>query len=216
MAKPTVSEVATAMRAAVGDLTPEELRIVVATYRKLAQGDPVSPADVAARAGVDEAAVRAFYDAKPGVYRDDNGSVIGFWGLALQGMPHGFQIDGGKPIRAWCAVDPFLIVPVIGAPATVRSTDPTTGETVMMTATPDGVLDLTPPGAVTSFVIPNGPFDHDVIATFCHSVHHFASEQSGREWTDEHPGTILYTVHEAFEIGRRAWAPIIDAAALAG
>lgn len=216
MATGTVPAIAAAMRAALGDLTDEQRRIAVALYRLLADGDRVTVAQVAARAGVDPAGVQGFLDTSPGVYRDDDGAVIGFWGLAIPEMPHAFQAEGGEPIHAWCAVDPFLIVPVIGRSARVTSVDPVTGEGVAMRVTPDGVDEVSPPGAVMSFVMPQKEFDHDVIQTFCHYVLNFASAASGQRWVDEHPETMLVSIEQAAEIGRLAWAPLIETAASVG
>jgi hypothetical protein len=52
------------------------------------------------------------------------GRVVGFWGLAISEMDHHFRAEGGKPVHAWCALDPFLIVPVIGLRARVESKRP--------------------------------------------------------------------------------------------
>ena len=66
----------------------------------------------------------------PGVFWDEQGRVVGFWGLAIPEMDHRFHAENGKPMYAWCALDPFLIVPVIGRQARVASKDPVTGEPI--------------------------------------------------------------------------------------
>ncbi len=215
MDRPTVAELAAAMSAAVRDLTHEEADVAVALYRALAEGDPVAPAGIVARTGVAEERIVEILDGWPAVFRDDAGRVIGFWGLAIPKMGHRFQIQGGKPIHAWCAIDPFLIVPVLGKAARVESKDPVTGEPVTMTVTPDGVRDVSPATAVLSFLVPKGELGHDVIQTFCHYVLNFASVRSGKQWTIEHEGTLLLTPEEGFELGRRAWRALRDAAARA-
>lgn len=136
MTQPSVEELGAAMSAALRDLSGEERTIAAALYRELALGDPVASATLAARAGVAEETVAARLDAWPGVFRDPEGRVVGFWGLAIPEMPHRFHAEGGKPIHAWCAIDPFLIVPVIGRTARVESKDPVTGEPVTMTVAP--------------------------------------------------------------------------------
>lgn len=213
MDRPTVEELAGAMSAAIRDLTEEESRVAVALYRTLAEGDPVAPSAIATRAGVSEERIIKILDAWPAVFRDDDGRVVGFGGLAIPKMGHRFQLEGSKPIHAWCAMDPFLIVPVLGRPARVESADPITGEPVTMTVTPDGVRDVSPPTAVLSFLVPQGELGHDVIQTFCHYVLNFASEESGRQWTADHEGTLLLAPEEGFEIGRRAWRALREAAA---
>ena len=59
---------------------------------------------------------------------------------------------------AWCALDPFLIVPVIRRPAHVESKDPVTGEPITMTVTPQGIKDLFPSTAVVSFIAPGNSY----------------------------------------------------------
>jgi hypothetical protein len=140
----------------------------------------------------------------PGIFRDEASRVVGFGGLAIPPMDHRFQAEGGKPIYAWCALDPFLIVPVIGRTARVESKDPVTGEAIAMTVTPDGVSDLSL-ASVVSFLVPDKPFDQDVIQSFYHFVHFFASRKSAERWAVGRDGIALLPVDDAFEVGRRAW-----------
>jgi alkylmercury lyase len=169
----TIRELADAIAAAALKVDEAGRRIVVALYELLALGDPVSPASLAARAGLPETVVPAALDGWPGVFRDGDGNVVGFVGLAIPEMAHRIQFDAGKPIHAWCALDPFLVVPVIGRAARVESTDPVTGDRVTMAVTPDGIKDLSPATAMVSFVAPTGPFDQDAIQSFCNFVHNF-------------------------------------------
>jgi len=52
------------------------------------------------------------------------GRVVGFWGSRDLRNGHHFRAEGGKPVHAWCALDPLLIVPVIGLRARVESKRP--------------------------------------------------------------------------------------------
>lgn len=210
MAAPTVQELADAIAANTVDITAKERRIAVSLYDLLAQGDPVTPGALAVRSGIPEAAVLATLEGWPGVFRDDEGRVVGFWGLAIPEMAHHFRAEGGKPIYAWCALDPFLIVPVIGRSARVESTDPITGEQIKMTVTPEGVEDVSPASAVVSFLVPDKtkPFDQDVILNFCNYVLNFASRESAERWASDREGIAVLPVHDAFEVGLRAWSQL--------
>lgn len=205
---PTVQELADAIAANTVDITNQERRIAVSLYDLLAKGDPVTPTALAARSSVPEAVVLATLEGWPGVFRDDEGRVVGFWGLAIPEMPQRFQAEGGKPIHAWCALDPFLIVPVIGRPARVESTDPVTGEKISMTVTPEGVEDVSPASAAVSFLVPDKtkPFDQDVILNFCNYVLNFASPESAERWASERDGIAVLPVRDAFQVGLRAWS----------
>ena len=71
--------------------------------------EPVSAAMLAARTGLLPAEAAAFIDRLRGAYRDDEGRVIGMWGLAVTEFPpHRCRIDGRK-LFTWCAWDPFIL-----------------------------------------------------------------------------------------------------------
>jgi alkylmercury lyase len=202
----TVQQLSEAIAAATIDIDEQGRRIGIAVYDLLAQGDPVTPAEIAAHAHQPEGVVVATLQGWPGVFWDDQGRVVGFWGLAIPEMDHRFHAENGKPMYAWCALDPFLIVPVIGRPARVESKDPVTGEPITMSVTPGGINDLSPATTVVSFLAPNKPFDFDVIESFCHFVLNFASRESAERWAAEREGIVLLPTAEAFEVGLRAWS----------
>jgi alkylmercury lyase len=202
----TVQQLSEAIAAATIDIDEQGRRIGIAVYDLLAQGDPVTPAEIAAHAHQPEGVVVATLQGWPGVFWDDQGRVVGFWGLAIPEMDHRFHAENGKPMYAWCALDPFLIVPVIGRPARVESKDPVTGEPITMSVTPGGINDLSPATTVVSFLAPNKPFDFDVIESFCHFVLNFASRESAERWAAEREGIVLLPAAEAFEVGLRAWS----------
>jgi hypothetical protein len=89
-----ISELATELAEVtpVSDVTGQG--IAVAVYRLLGEGRPVTPDALAERVGLAASEIAAVLDALPGVYRDERGAVIGFWGLALQTMPHRLLVDG--------------------------------------------------------------------------------------------------------------------------
>lgn len=198
----TVAKLAEAISQAMPTLDETEQRIAVTLYRALAEGRPVGHQEIARSSGLNAAQVKETLGGWPGVFRDDDERVVGFWGLALREMPHRFEVDG-VGIYTWCAWDPLFIGPLLGKPARVESRDPQTGETVSLMVTPEGIEDLSPEGAVVSFLMPDEPWDHDVIQGFCHYVLFFASRESGQQWLTKHPGTFLVSVDDAFEVGRR-------------
>ncbi len=202
----TVQNLARAIAAATIDIDEQGRRIGIAVYDLLAQGDPVTPAEIGTHALVPEAVVLATLKGWPGVFWDDEARVVGFWGLAIPEMDHRFQAEGAKPMYAWCALDPFLIVPVIRRPARVESKDAVTGEPITMTVTPQGIKDLSPATAVVSFIAPDRPFDFDVIESFCHFVLNFGSRESAERWAAKREGIVLLPAAQAFEVGLRAWS----------
>jgi alkylmercury lyase len=178
-------------------------RIAVAMYRLLAQGEPVTPAALSEHVGVSAEDVVAMLDALPGVYRDDHGAVIGFWGLALQEMPHRLIVDE-RTLYTWCAWDALFIPTILGKPGRVESTCAVTGEPVTMTVTPQGVEDVSPLKAALSLLRPAGAFGDDVISSFCHHIVFFRSHREGDAWTATRPGTFLLSLEEGFRLGQLA------------
>jgi alkylmercury lyase len=199
----TIDEMAEAIRSAMPRLDATEQRIAIATYGLLAEGEPVTSKAIAQATSNPVGRVEKALDSWPGVYRDDEGRVVGFWGLTIGRLDpeYRFLIDG-KTSYAWCALDTLFIPALLGKTVSVEATDPVTGERVSLVVDRNGVRDLKPSGAVVSMVIPDGPFGYDVIESFCHKVLFFASEEAGTKWTAEHEGTKLLSIDEAFELGR--------------
>jgi len=199
-----VEEVAEALRSAAPTLDPAEQRLALQLYRLLLAGKPVTIRDPASSAGLDVGVVEGALGRWPGVFRDRKGRIVGFWGLAIRGMPHRLATDQGA-ITTWCALDPLIIAPLVTDEARVESTDPVSGESIRLTVTPDGIRDLAPADGRVSMLAPDGPFGRDVVDSFCHFVHFFASNDTAQRWVVDHPGTFVLTVDEAFDVATRSW-----------
>ena len=201
-ARGNVAALADRFVACFPELNAEGRRIFVALYRQLALGEPVLPHEIALRAGVDLHQVNALLDAVPAVYREDE-RVIGFWGLSLRKLSkHRFYTEG-RTLYTWCAWDALFIPMILGRTAKVESEDPQTGEPIRLTVGPDCVEAVAPRGVVVSMLEPREDMLEDVVTRLCHYIHFFASDASGRAWTTEHPGTVLLSLEDAFELGRR-------------
>ncbi len=183
------------------DLSATDQRIAVGLYRLLAEGEPVSPDLLAQHLDLSKSVVREVLNSWPAVYFNDEKNVVGFWGLALQEMPHRFKVNG-RQLYTWCAWDSLFIPELLGKTAEVESTCPTSGEIITLTVSPTRVENFSPEGAVVSFLSPTTSFDMNIIASFCHYVLFFSSEASGKQWIADHEGTFLLTLEQAHEIGR--------------
>ncbi len=209
--RPRVEAVANALRAAAPTLEPEDRGLALELYRALLGGRRVSVSELAANTGLVAEQIEATLHRWPGVFRDREGRVVGFWGLAVTGFPHRLTSAAGQ-VRTWCALDPLLIAPLVTPEARIESTDPLNGERISLTVTPNGVRDVVPSTAVISMLVPDGNFDHDVVQRFCHYVLFFESQGTGRQWIAEHPRTFLLTVEEAFQVAQRAWPSLFRGA----
>lgn len=198
-----LESLATVVAKAAPDFDEEQQRIALEVYRRLAEGSPGPASDVAERAGATVERVEELLASWPGVFRDEDRGVIGFWGLTITRLSptHRFEVDG-RNLFAWCAWDTLFLPGILAVTARVESVCPTTGEAITLVVSPNGVVETSHPSAVVSFLVPDRAFDADVIQGFCHFVHFFASEEAGQAWTAKHPGTFLLSLEDGFELGR--------------
>ncbi|HEX2646748.1 MAG TPA: organomercurial lyase [Candidatus Dormibacteraeota bacterium] len=200
----TMQEIAAALDEAMPKLDATDKSIAVAVRRLIGEGAAAPVAQIARAAGVSAGLVERRLASWPGVYRNAKGDVAGFWGHAIAPLDPEYRLRiDGKTTYAWCALDTLFIPGLIGRAVRVEANDPVTGQPVSLTVDGNGVRDLEPASAVVSMVGPDGPFGYDVIESFCHRVFFFASPESGQRWTSKHEGTLLISVPEAFELGRR-------------
>ena len=201
----TESDRLDSLATALATAAPEfDEHVALAVYRRLAEGSPAPAADIAERADAPVERVKRHLSSWPGVYLDDQDSVIGFWGLTITRLSptHRLEVDG-RELFAWCAWDTLFLPGILDATARVESACPTTGATISLVVSPNGVLETSHPEAVVSFLTPEQHFDADVIQSFCHFVHFFTSSEAGETWATKHPGTFLLSLDNAFELGRR-------------
>jgi alkylmercury lyase len=182
-------------------------------FRLLAKGRPVETARLAGAVGRAEANVRAALDQPPFerlVYFDDRERIVGFGGLAVGDLaksPHRLRVED-RELYAWCAGDALLLPIVLDRELRVESLCPTSAEPISLTVSPHGFRDVEPPMTVMSFLQPDvlatrAEAGADVIRSFCHFVHFFASEAAAEPWVADHAGTVQISIADGFEIGRR-------------
>ncbi len=101
----------------------------------------------------------------------------------------------------------MFIPEILDKTARVASKDPETGQEIRLIVTPHGVDSIEPATAVCSFpLLDESQFNTsatNVMGSFCHFVFFFASLESGERWATGHEGASLYSIEEAFELGRR-------------
>ena len=124
-----LEEMAKAISAAMPAMDATEQRIAINIYRQLAEGRPVTTEAIAQAVGIPAARVEAALNSWPGVFRDGEGRVAGFWGLTITKLEpeYRLQIDG-KASFAWCALDTLFIPPLMDKTVGVQATDPVTRE----------------------------------------------------------------------------------------
>lgn len=201
-----IDRIASQLLESIPSITADEQAVAIATYRQLAEGEPVSAALLASATARPEKEVREILERphlKSLTYSDDTG-IVGFGGLAVRKMHHRLTV-AGRQLYTWCAWDSLFIPPILGQRAEVASPCPTTGETVHVVLGPKGVESIEPEAAVMSFLTPDtSAFDGDVQQTmslFCHFVYFFASPDAATPWIEDHPGTIVMSIQDGFRLG---------------
>ena len=201
----TTAELATELESGFGWVGDEEQLLARTMVSLLGAGEPIDAGRLADAFGSSATEVNARLAEVPGVYRDDEGRVVGLWGLSVVEMPHRLHVDD-RELYAWCAWDTLFLPIVLGEEVAVESTCPTTGEPITLTVSPHGFRDVSPSSAVMSFLRPReGGFTGDVIGSFCHFVHYFASPDAAEGWVADHEGTFQISIEDGFELAR-FWA----------
>jgi alkylmercury lyase len=178
-------------------------------YRQLAQGKPVSPESLAESLGISTGEVTSLLEhqnVKGHVLYDHARRIVGFRGLSLAPTHHRLEVDG-RTLFAWCAMDTLFMSEVLGKRVRVESPCPHSGRLISLTLTPAGVEVVEPAETVVSFLCGDAwvleTNAAKIIATFCHYIFFLASPESGAAWTAERPRTVLLTLEQALEWGRR-------------
>ncbi|KSU68309.1 MULTISPECIES: organomercurial lyase MerB [Rhodococcus] len=172
--------------------------LFVPLLRLLAEGEPVTIAELATASGRSENTVRRGLSSVPDAEYDDDGRILGL-ALTLRPTPHRFTV-AGRQLYTWCALDTLFFPALIGKAATIESTSTDSGISVRVTTGTDGTItSVQPDTAVLSLLIP----DHDgpVRSSFCNQVHYFASREEAQPWLDAHPDGEVLDIEAAHRVG---------------
>lgn len=114
------------VKALMPKLDADERAVALGIYRALAASDKIPVAVLGSRTGLDPSRIEAILSPWPGVYRDEERNIVGFWGLTAQPVSkHALRIDG-QLRYAWCAWDCLFLPGLLGQPVQVSSVCPQT------------------------------------------------------------------------------------------
>ena len=184
-------------------------------WREIARGGPVSPQRVEQIASTLDLPQQTAHEVLDKMCElDGAGLVVGIAGLSQHQHPHRFTVNGIQ-LATWCAWDALFLPMMLQQTALVSSTCPSTGETIRLTITPEGVTSYQPASTVISIVIPQ-PTKHglesveEIWTTFCHHIHFFSSPQAAREWFVARGQEIaILTIEEALRLGRLTLSEVL-------
>ena len=174
-------------------------RMLRVGYRALVEGAPVSIERLAQLAERPTMEISDLLAGLPGFARfDAEGRVVGLLGLSSHCSLHRFDAVG-RVVSTWCAWDSLFIPRVLGMRSRVGSHCPITTRLIQLVVAPDGVCSVTPADVTVSFVI---GCESGVIGACCPDIHFLSSAQAANVWLTRHPGGVVLTLDEAWEMGR--------------
>jgi len=179
-----------------------EQRLALKLYALLSEGGAVPLERLCRRSGMSVADITTTLKNWPGVFYDGNHHIIGFWGIAVDEMPHRLEING-TTVYTWCAWDTLFIPELLGATALITSHCASSGDEITLTISPIGIESQSDQ-IMVSFLVPDeNELIENITTSFCHYVFFFRTRASAEHWITEHPGTFLLSLDEAFTVGRK-------------
>jgi alkylmercury lyase len=186
-----------------------EVRLTALTVRLLAKGQPVSAEQLAESWKLPLDQVHTILNQARGtkIEVDENGDLIGAGGLSLSPTPHRLILQD-KTLYAWCAFDAMFLPGFLGQRLEIESIDPIREDPIKLTITPLGIESYSPKSTMLSIAIPGvscsierqGP-ESEV----CGQMHFFSSPDSAQDWLNQHPGSVMLTVEQAYQAAYTNW-----------
>jgi alkylmercury lyase len=191
------------IREVMPKLGADERIVALEIYKGLAASRTISLAELSDRTGLGAARVEAIILPWPGVYRDEAGDIVGFWGLTAQPVSKHVLRINGQSRYAWCDWDCLFIPALLGESVQVRSVCPQTGDPIDLFVARDSVEQVRPATTVLSMLLADvDDTRRDIVSSFCHFVHFFKDEEAARKWAATRPGTRIITLDQGLELGR--------------
>jgi len=188
------------------DLGPHRALLLARMLRLLAEGHPVDRdhVDLAiADLGIPKDQAHAQLEAW--TERDEHGTIVGL-GLTYNPTPHQLTIDGAR-MWAWCAMDTLVFPIALDKHVTIESTAPRTGERVRLQASPGGVSDPYPTGAVITWPVRHSQqIDFSpapaIWGTFCHHSFFFPSRAIAELWAAGRADIEILSPDDGFAVAQ--------------
>jgi alkylmercury lyase len=192
--------------AAQGD--PQTLRCLIpASIRRLAEGQPVSPAEIADASGVPLDETEAALRGVPDIEWTADGRVDGF-GLTRRPTPHRIRIDEAD-LFTWCAMDTLIFAAMLDRPVQIESPDGATGEVVRLQTDGRRILGANPPSIVVSWFF--DPAGTGLRAAVCQFGQFFTSRESAAAWSAKYPQGGVMALDQALVAARALAADVFGA-----
>lgn len=196
------------------DYGPGHSHLLLRVMRRLAQGNPVTGAqvdEIVADLGLAQEDAQPFL--RKITERNAEGQIVGIMGLSLNDYPHRVQVNG-VVLSAWCAEDTLFLPAMLQQTASVESHSPISKEKIRLTVSPQRVEAIRPTSAVMSIVVVDAKEEsmasvHAIWMTFCNHILFFASREEAEQWAAGRSNIAVVTVDEGFDLGRQLWSRVL-------
>jgi alkylmercury lyase len=182
-------------------------RLIPASIRLLAEGEPASPTQIADASGVSldqaDAALHGISD----IEWTHDGRVEGF-GLTRRQTQHRFRISDAQ-MYTWCAMDTLIFAAVLDRPVQIESPDGATGEPLRLETDGRHIVAADPASIVVSWFV--DPAGTGFRAATCQFGHFFASRESAAAWAAKYPQGGVLSLDEALGAARALVADMFGA-----
>ncbi|WP_019874559.1 organomercurial lyase [Sporichthya polymorpha] len=141
----------------------------------------------------------------------DDGGVRAAYPFSLRQTRHQVAIEGGPTVWAMCAIDALGVGPMLGRATAITSSDPVSGQTIIITATPNAATEWEPAGTVV--LVGRRAEKGPASAVCCDVINFFASAHTAARWAALHleaPGAVLGRA-DAMEISRATFGHLLEA-----
>ena len=197
------------------EFSPAQSRVLIGTWRAIAEGVPVTPeriAGIAAESGMNAEEATEFLTWMS--EKDDAGNILGTLGLTQTDWPPAkFTVDGHE-LHAWCALDTFFLPLMLNKTADVE-VPAATGESIRLRIGPERVESVEPAGAVMTTVVPTISETEGVESVegiwniFCHYSLYFLSREEAEAFAAEKDLEIsALSIEDAYEVASRGFADL--------
>jgi hypothetical protein len=164
--------------------------------------------EVAAAAGLDPRTALARLAEDDLVAVDEAGGLLAAYPYSPTPTPHVVEVEGVRAY-AMCAIDALGTPAMLERDATITSTDPHSGQPILVTVRAGGTT-FEPPETVIVYAATGG--SGRSVDTCCSTINFFANRATAQAWIDANPGlsATVFTQDSALALGREIFGPLLQ------
>jgi hypothetical protein len=165
----------------------------------------------AARLGIDPAEAWDALAREDLVHLGSDGEIAVAYPFSGRPTAHRVRLPNGNAVFAMCAIDALGMAPMLDEPVEIMSTDPLSGDEILVRLAPDATAAWEPASAV----VVAGALDPEgnACARCCAVLNFFASVETAERWLEGHQEVrgLTISMTDAISAGEAVFEGILDA-----